>query len=318
MMMKVRKSKYFTHIIIYAISVLFLGAVEFVKASFDLERVFSSVFVFNVVIPSVINFMILINTILMFHKMIRENHELVKKKKDEIQKNIDAVRPDFDIFWTERTLKKKKDKYLSNIRRKIQKLDDKATMEDLILWASGNEEAKQKNKYCIKKTQLLELCKDEYVDANIAYMHVEGFKPIQKSELFNDFKTNTDGEFDEEKEAFENENKRAIRELLPAYLQGLLFTAVFYSFLLEPGAFSWMTVASFSARLISALWNYVNGRNYTEDQGLKSILNNLDTRNEIFKEYFEWRIERKKQSEVKPLEANNIPREYENRLYDVS
>lgn len=288
-----RFGKYLPNITIYAISVVILVLVEVMRARFEASRILSPNFIFNVTIPSMINLMILLNTAFMYKCIVQERNELIIKKENTIAQIIDNdITSDFDDFFTERTLKKKKIAYKSEVNAKIGKLDKKASIDSQILWNNKDEEhqkAKESNQYCIKKKQFKELLDDDYIDKNIMYLQVE-YKPITKSQVFNNYKTKT---INDEDDAFEDLNKRTFKDVMPSYFQGLLFLALFSVFIPEKQEFTLITLIAILVKLVVAIWNYFNGKTYMEDKGTKAILNNLDTRLGIFKEYITWKNKKK-------------------------
>ena len=75
-------------------------------------------------------------------------------------------------------------------------------------------------------------------------------------------------------------------------------------------------VFNYLAKTWMLIRQYLNGQNYAPKFVREHVKDQLQKRLDHVKGYWAWT--KNKKSEVKSLEANNIPREYENRLYDVS
>lgn len=279
------KFRYLPYVINLSLSLICLGLLEFVSASFNINNIMTSSYMFNVVIPSIINLVIQLNSIFMFKTFLLNNNSFISDKTKLINDICNnASDSDFDKFLFLKDKQKKIDAYKKGIRKQITKLEKKAKIDDLIIYNDNNEEAKEKNKYCNKRKQLEKMVNDdEFLRKNIYYMNVK-YTPIKKSEVKNNYKST------KEDNEYEDVNRTAILDTLPSWLFMFTLTAFFYSFTLMPKTFLLMTVISYLIRILTASFSFFGSRNYMNDKGLKMILNNLDITLDIYREYTHWKI----------------------------
>lgn len=107
-------------------------------------------------------------------------YEKLKKWADDIE---------FEKFVKIFNQREKKKAYISQINRKIYRLNRVARAKDRLLYSSNlpeNQEKKIKNKYCRIRQELEDLKKDDYIDKNlegISVRYMEVFPEIFKLEI---------------------------------------------------------------------------------------------------------------------------------------
>ena len=96
-------------------------------------------------------------------------YEKLKKWADDIE---------FEEFVKIFNAREKKKAYITQINRKIYRLNKLSRARDRLLYSSElpeNQEAKKKNRYCIKRQELEDLKKDEFIDKNLESLKVHYF-----------------------------------------------------------------------------------------------------------------------------------------------
>lgn len=107
-------------------------------------------------------------------------YEKLKKWADDIE---------FEEFVKIFNAREKKKAYISQINRKIYRLNKLSRARDRLLYSSElpeSQEAKKKNRYCIKRQELEDLKKDEFIDKNLdglAVKYMEVYPEIFKLEI---------------------------------------------------------------------------------------------------------------------------------------
>ncbi len=291
---------YFPFILNFTLSFIFLGLIELVRAKFNINNIFSSQYVFNVAVPSVINYSIMINAIFMYKVYLLHNNAQIKKKQSKIDDIVDndVDGADFDKFMFEESMQKKIKAYKKHIRKQIRKLEKKASHDDIMIFVSDDKELQRNNKYSIKRMQLEKLINnEENINKNIFYVDVK-YKPVKRSQFINNYKSK------KEDDDFEDVNLDALKETFPYWLFSFTLTAFIYSFTLDKQEFALITLLYYLIRIITATFSFFAGRNYMLDSGLKKMLKNLDTIYLKLKKYLAWRVHNKK--EVKALETNQL------------
>ena len=161
------------------IILLVFGCLDFAKLTFHFEYLLNASYwgtVFSKTVAGVCAFNIGIN--LMWEVELRKDkilanaiafyNHLIKYKDD-----------DFEYFITHiYNPREKKKAYISQINKRIYTLNRFSRAKDRLLYSSDlpeNQEKKLHNKYCIKRQELEDLKKDEFIDKNLESLKVHYF-----------------------------------------------------------------------------------------------------------------------------------------------
>ena len=174
------KKEYWTKQIINTvllfIILLVFGCLDFAKLAFHFERLAQLSYwgtVLSKTIAGVCAFNIGIN--LMWEVELRKDTILLKAI--ELYNHLIKYKvDDFEYFVTHvYNPREKKKAYISQINRKIYRLNRFSRAKDRLLYSSDLEERqveKQKNKYCIIRQQLEDMKKPEFIDKNLESLKV--------------------------------------------------------------------------------------------------------------------------------------------------
>lgn len=296
-MYKLLKRIDFKYVAMYVLSVILVGLLELITFGLSLERLLSPDFWSNLII-------VLTAMILMFFtsansgiKRIVSNDDNIKNKDQwlvdfGIEKGID-----FDDYMAEINEERKREAYIKEVNRKIQKLKNKAKKKDLEIWGSNDVELKENNKYCQRMKSLLEQKTDEHISKNLVYIDID-YDFIKPSTIINDYTPR-----DQDRE-FEDGKKKKLRDNQGMFGYTIVYSVFISSFFLSPNTFDAVLIFNIVAKLMMLLNQYINGRSYSEKFVKEHTIVNLDKRITYAKGYWAWRKNRK---EVTVNETTQLP-----------
>lgn len=174
------KKEFITKQIINAVLVLIImivfGCFDFAHPSFHFEYLANTSFwtgIIGKVVAVVCAYNIGINFII--DDVITKDDVLISAKV-LYEKLNDCRDKDFDYFvYNIFNRRKRKEAYISKIDRQIYLLNKISKRSDRILYSNDDpnkQDLKLKNKYCIKRTELEELKKDEFIEKNLENLNV--------------------------------------------------------------------------------------------------------------------------------------------------
>lgn len=162
--------------ILLFIILLVFGCLDFAKLTFHFENLLSVSYwgtVFSKTIAGVCAFNIGIN--LMWEVEIRKN-AILKKAIDLYQHMIEFKQDDFEYYVVRIFNPKEKTKaYISQINRQIYRLNRFSRKKDKLLYSSDlpeRQHEKETNRYCIKRQELEDLKKEDYIKKNLDSLKV--------------------------------------------------------------------------------------------------------------------------------------------------
>ncbi len=173
-------------ILVYIIGFFWAGLGEWFRGNIDTESIGSTIWWANLFEKLAVNHLILLSTL--FYKINKEmyvNPEVLEEEK-KIKAAVDTTvhpttfNPFMLVFNTERKIRRHK----ANVKALLDKLDDKAKLEDIEAWESGD---RSKNSYCRKRYQLEKRHEDEFINKYVSTLKVDGFKQIQSTFVTNGY-----------------------------------------------------------------------------------------------------------------------------------
>ena len=172
--------KQFVNIALLFVILLVFGCLDFATLTFHFEYILTASYwatVGSKVIAGMCAFNIGIN--LMYDAEVKKNavlSELIEKYDELIKrKQLDFEYYVVHVF----NPAEKKKAYISQINRKIYLLNKVSRAKDRLLYSSDlkeNQEKKKHNKYCIKRQELEDLKKDDFIEKNLASLKVKYYE----------------------------------------------------------------------------------------------------------------------------------------------
>lgn len=275
--------------ILYIAAVAIVGLFNILTIEYQDNILSSAEFWNRVVSQNLANLLVLIATVSMYIVKFAETD----KSYTGLKSTVDgAVRGDLDSgFGTWVFNRNKTEKiaaYRAKVQNKISREELKAKPKDLEVWYFGNEEAKNKNRYCRRRINLEESIKVERLDKMILALHVD-FDEIDRS-------------FVETGEVIKGEKKLTRQDTLGRkvkdnYAQFLFavggaafFNAFIYTANLLDTAF-WFKLATSLFLIVSM---FLNGREYARNYVKQVMVVDLNTRYNIIKDYLTDKVKEKK------------------------
>lgn len=172
--------KQFVNIALLFVILLVFGCLDFATLTFHFEYILTASYwatVGSKVIAGMCAFNIGIN--LMYDAEVKKNAVLAEliEKYDEL---IKRKQLDFEYYVVHVfNPAEKKKAYISQINRKIYLLNKVSRAKDRLLYSSDlkeNQEKKKHNKYCIKRQELEDLKKDDFIEKNLASLKVKYYE----------------------------------------------------------------------------------------------------------------------------------------------
>lgn len=172
---------YIPNYLIILLGLALLGFYNLILVEFDLTKFINK-------LPEIVcRLLSLIMLLFAWSNLVYENKKLKnvefielhvenKKRESEIKSNINEYAA-IDNF------KRKKEVFLKKITKDLYKLDKKASSTDNYIFYYGTLDEKIKNKYCVKKMNLMKKQTDEYINKNLKIEKVK-FNPIEIVDLY--------------------------------------------------------------------------------------------------------------------------------------
>jgi hypothetical protein len=284
-------------ILLYIISFMWAGLSEFVRTGFDSTILFTPTWWGSVFEQIALNHLVLLGTIFYLLGELQKKDQEILDAQKYITKVVDEqVHPvTFNPFMHRYNRNRKIKKYRSWIKRKLDKLEDKAKMHDIDSWESGSE-SRAKNKYSRTRIMLEKRYEDEYIEKYIASIKVPGYTPIQKTFVTNGYTSR--GNQDEDDNAPENGAWKMFNDLWPRIAISIGLITALQTIIIEAVATDDWKVAVIStfAHITPLIVQVFIARSYAQRYRDEKILVDFRKRKEIIAEYIS---EQKSNKEVK-------------------
>ena len=215
---------------IYLFVLLLNGLDEFIRSGFDLDFMFTPEWGYKVFRVLLSNILVFLGTFLyLVMKAMNEREEIIKKRKqvDEYaDKHIDPVT--FDPFFINFEQKRKIKYYKRDMETQLEKLENKAKIEDIELWDRAYKNMDEngeiidkhlnkefaKNKFCQRKRKMLRQLEPEFIEKHVPYMDIP-YGAISKSFVTNGYNK----PFTKHDEYYvETNSKKLFRDLGPKFM----------------------------------------------------------------------------------------------------
>lgn len=313
----------------YLLSLVLLGLLDLIIFDFDYHRLLTADFWLNLAIN-------LTAMIVMFNTSTNQHVEKLVAQDDWIAEAEDALQTfsvekglDFEGYVAEVNFERKKEAYIAKLTAQIQALKviprfnplkpfaRRRRRKDLEIWGLKNEELKKKNYYCIQRKELedrllqIKNASREEAEEILMSVNIEYDQLTESAILVN--KTYVT------KKEFESSVQKKFRDNAANFVYIALFSIFMAGFNRDSLGITQITPAiafNYLAKTWMLIRQYLNGQNYAPKFVKEHIKDQLQKRLDHVKGYWAWR--ENKRSEVIAHEANYLPREHKNRLYNVS
>lgn len=297
---KERITKYIVNAILLLVILIVFGCFDFATLHFHYEYLQSLSYWTGIItktIADICAFNIGINFVI--DDVIRRDGVLTQAKAlyEKLNKH---KQNDFEYFVINvYNVKLKKSAYIAKINKRIYNLNKKAKSEDKILYSSEKAEdkdAKLKNKYCIKRSQLELLKSDKYIDKNIASLDVK-FAEVDPAV----FEIEIDGSQKVETAKVNGSVGKARTFASLNIVWGVLIISILTtSIVLEADKEQFETQAIQAMHYVQkafsdigiVLWQFLHGILKTKGIVSKELTTPFSQRVKVLKEYYAWRSEK--------------------------
>jgi hypothetical protein len=237
---------------------------------------------------TIANILVFTATVMLFLDKKHEN----KNFEDLYQSVEKSAKSDLATDFGEWVLGENKKEKLStfkrNVIRQIAKEEKKATIEDIELWYSkDNDEAKQRNPYCRNRQKQLDSMKEERLEPIIMAIKLD-YDRIDK----NFVETGSTAQNEKLKEQ-KDTTQRKIIENLPRVLYMLAGAAFFNLFVYEINLMDPIFWLQFFQAVFFLAWMFVNAKAYAIGYIERILMVDLNTRFNIIRDYLTWKVHRK-------------------------
>lgn len=230
---------------VYLFVLLLNGLDEFLRSGFDVNFMFTAEWWYRVFRVLTSNIFIFVGTFMyLLDLAMRTRKNITDKKKqveDAVEKYVDPVT--FDPFHLKFERTRKLNYYKRAVEARLEKLESKATMEDLTIWGKQQKNYDQdgkiidedlqkvfdKNKFCQKKQVILGQLEPEFIQQHIEYMKVP-YRPNSKTFVTNGY-NKPSAKYDEY--AVEPRFSKLMWDLLPKFLIMMGFLVAAESIVVE-------------------------------------------------------------------------------------
>ena len=297
---KERITKYIVNGILLLIILIVFGCFDFATLHFHYEYLQDISYWTGIItktIADICSFNIGINFII---DDVIKRDKVLSEVKSIYEKLNKHRQNDFEYFVINvYNVKLKKSAYIAKINKRIYNLNKKAKSEDKILYSSEKAEdkdAKLKNKYCIKRSQLELLKSDKYIDKNIASLDVK-FAEVDPAV----FEIEIDGSQKVETAKVNGSVGKARTFASLNIVWGVLIISILTtSIVLEADKEQFETQAIQAMHYMQkafsdigiVLWQFLHGILKTKSIVSKELTTPYSQRVKVLKEYYAWRSEK--------------------------
>lgn len=306
-------------ILLYLITVFVNGISQYVSSEFDMAYVGTSEWWSNMFQRTATNLIILLATFLyLLDKALRKDQRVLDIKKDIENTVRGSLNPaTFEPFIEELNLSRKIKRYTKVLNKRLDKLNDKAKLDDVKAWntmcklkAEGITELPKsvlENKFCFQKAELIEALKDSYIDKNIKTIPVK-FNLITSNFVKNGYRKKSK---DNEDDPYTTESGswKFIRDIGPKFFLSFAWITAVNSIALEVlNDVNWKLaiLGTFLAIVPMVMQIYIAGQ-YKEQYINEKILVDFMIRNDILIKYMEYKNKPKPPVTITEIPVTNTP-----------
>lgn len=243
-----------------------------------------------------------------------KDKEYLEADKDIKDFATKTYRPSLFSKFCDYTNKKRKLKqYVHDIKRKIYKLESKASEDDLTVWVNGTKEEKEKNEYCKKRLNLEKQLTDEYIKKNIDTTRVD-YDKISSAIALGGYYSKEESRFANEY-ITKNKSGKMAREQAPHLLFGFAMTC-FSSSLIISFAFDASSIVPILVKCITLLFQAYTTIRYANEWNQTVTLKDIRFRKGVITEYNNWIKQEYIRQQTEKKEQKKDPKSIVNSLED--
>jgi len=258
--MKIRWAN-IVYVINYLITIVLLGMVSWITAGFDLNFLYSSEFLFDMGITSLAYVIALISTVLWAKEHEESSNEIVKQLTSQITKifRYVVIRKTLQEYVYKVNRKNKTIAWKEHIELKIEKLEQKRSVKDEVVFNGADELAKSKNKYCRNMKKYERLISPEYIDKHIDRVKVDYEKLTMKMLMGSSIKNRSSDN------SYTKTSWQMFKDLSPKFVFSWALTIFVASFRYTFNTLDASTIINTLAKLGGLLTQIGNGISYGKE-----------------------------------------------------
>lgn len=171
-----------TSVIMLLIIFGIFGAFDFMEMSFDIQRLKDTAY-WSHTIMRVVGLMLAFNIGLNMAQQYAEDRNWGLQRDAIRNEELSKMRgADFESYVvTEYNRKEKMKAWTAKINGKIRRLNFLSKRKSRMIWASGTDEQKSSNRYCIKRKELELMKTKEWMESNIEGCFIWGYRDVDPS-----------------------------------------------------------------------------------------------------------------------------------------
>lgn len=291
------KLSHIPYILAYALAFAMIGALDVITGKISLWELNLADFIKNFLLLSAANWLAFLATAqLKSNKIVEYNRKLAEEEtanKDlkikspwtQITGYLDTllskIRGDFSAWVVKKSLERKEKVWILRTKRKIIRLEKRATFKDKLVEAEGTPQQKENNRYCKRKRKLNDQISPEYLKRNLPYLKVK-FKPVSENFL----RLGVDDDNQHDPNIPERAFQKKMRDLWPKLLLNLSFAFLFATYTWEYNNMGPEDYFSIVVKTLFLAINIYSGAQYSIRFVKEFIMKNIQIRINLLTEYF--------------------------------
>ena len=285
-----RVLKSLPYILLYGIALAVIGLVNVLTIEGQTDFWNNATFWNRTISQMIASVFTLTATIMLFLDKLRgEKEEYLSLKKTVEKAVLNDLDTDFGGWIFDENKRAKIKAFQDKVKRRIAKLERKASFEDNRIWYEGTLKEQMENKYCITRKALEASISTDRLDKLIMAIKID-YDKIDRTFV-------ETGEVRANPKIRQKQDSvwRKVRDNAPGFMFAFAFTVFFNAFIYgvdEMNAAFWFRVA-YSLGIL--LWVFVNGRMYAHGYMDRILIPDLNTRFNIIKDYLSWKFRKPKE-----------------------
>lgn len=277
------------------LTILISGLLNLFTYGFDPTELLSISFWLAIFIKCLSNGLVLFSSAQNKINHLEKESEQIVYLKSSIELMVKQdIKEDFVTFLAEINKKEKIKAYKLKIKRKIYRLDKKASHRQLSKWKKYQDDlsivnskidAHNYGRYVFKRKTLLDKLEDEYIEKNIDTIRIK-YHYITRQMVISNLKTNDDVKYQ-----LVEKNQKMTKDLIPRFIYTIAFMLTTSSIILDPNienlnAIFWI---NFATNIFTLVFSFLSGTNYGKDFAETVIVGNYYTKKLIIEDYKLWK-----------------------------
>lgn len=276
------------YILLYGAAFFIVGLFNILSAQYVTDIWSDAAFWNRFLSQSIANLLVFSGTVMLYLERKKDNEDYAALHKTVETSAKSDIASDFGEWVLKENKKEKLAQYKRNVLNQIAKEEKKASIEDIELWYSpDNEEAKERNTYCRNRQALLNSIRDERLEPIIMAVKLD-YDRIDK----NFVETGTTSKNEKTREQ-KDTMQRKIVENLHRVIYMVAGAAFFNAFVYDINLMDPIFWLQFMQAVFFLAWMFVNAKAYAIGYIERILMVDLNTRFNIIRDYLTWKVHRK-------------------------